>query len=572
MKTSESFENTALFPPFPLKVNYPDLKNVPKEISTYNSPTNKKLANREYIFFDSNFSNQKNSIFESKGVTSTKMNGVYQEKQTQNLKNCFLYSKKLNDLSLFQKKLFFKKDEKIWSQINTNKFRSNVHPKTNYNDEMINPNIIKDKNDGKEFPYLKAKEDMNIEHNGILNDFTQNLNYLINNNTFNAKNNKNVYRTTNYAFNQISQEANSSIDNISEIKKDSNLKLNINLINNYISLICRPKLYKFNINNNNFYYININTENAEEKNCDDLNTEEELDFQRFKNFCIKLSIPLFNYICSKTGSKKISKFINQYNDLKINYLIEELFPNFERIICDKYGNYFFQKLYVMSQKDYRIKILTLMNNYFITISKNKIGVRAMQNIIRVMQTEEERIKIIQYLNGNELEMSLDNEGTHLMQSIIEVFPEKERQNLTDVLCTSKNIKKLLKSINGFHIIKRLIQHNKIIFTRNKLIQVLFLNFNIMLKSSKGCYIIYYLIDKWGINSGIVFINELISNFEYYYNNNKESVILINKIILLCKKNCLLYMLYLNANMIDLSNCSEFIILKTLEILISKFNF
>ena len=530
MKTSESFENTALFPPFPLKVNYPDLKNVPKEISTYNSPTNKKLANREYIFFGSNFSNQKNSIFESKGVTSTKMNGVYQEKQTQNLKNCFLYSKKLNDLSLFQKKLFFKKDEKIWSQINTNKFRSNVHPKTNYNDEMINPNIIKDKNDGKEFPYLKAKEDMNIEHNGILNDFTQNLNYLINNNTFNAKNNKNVYRTTNYAFNQISQEANSSIDNISDIKKNSNLKLNINLINNYISLICRPKLYKFNINNNNFYYININTENAEEKNCDEL------------------------------------------NNLKINYLIEELFPNFERIICDKYGNYFFQKLYLMSQKDYRIKILTLMNNYFITISKNKIGVRAMQNIIRVMQTEEERNKIIQYLNGNELELSLDNEGTHLMQSIIEAFPEKERQNLTDVLCTSKNIKKLLKWKNGFHIIKRLIQHNKIIFTRNKLIQVLYLNFNIMLKSSKGCYIIYYLMNNWGINSGIVFINELISNFEYYYNNNKESVILINKIILLCKKNCLLYMLYLNANMIDLSNCSEFIILKTLLILISKFNF
>ena len=94
----------------------------------------------------------------------------------------------------------------------------------------------------------------------------------------------------------------------------------------------------------------------------------------------------------------------------------------------------------------------------------------------------------------------------------------------------------------------------------------------MLKSSKGCYIIYYLMNNWGINSGIVFINELISNFEYYYNNNKESVILINKIILFCKKNCLLYMLYLNANMIDLSNCSEFIILKTLEILISKFNF
>lgn len=170
-----------------------------------------------------------------------------------------------------------------------------------------------------------------------------------------------------------------------------------------------------------------------------------------------------------------------------------------------------------------------MNNYFIAISKNKIGVHIIQNIIGVMQTNEERKIIIQYLEGYELELSLDKEGTHLIQNIIENLEEKERQNLTNVLCTSKNIKKLLKSIHGFHIIKRLIEHNKNIFNKNKLIQVLYLNFNIILKNSKGCFIINYLIKKWGINSGIIIINELISNFEYFY-NNKQSAILINKII------------------------------------------
>ena len=77
----------------------------------------------------------------------------------------------------------------------------------------------------------------------------------------------------------------------------------------------------------------------------------------------------------------------------------------------------------MSRKESRLKILNIITKYFITISKDKIGIWAIQNIIQAMQTFEERNQIINCLKGYELEMSLDKEGTHLIQSIIDYFPE-----------------------------------------------------------------------------------------------------------------------------------------------------
>ena len=280
--------------------------------------------------------------------------------------------------------------------------------------------------------------------------------------------------------------------------------------------------------------------NNESENSKYYNIKEEIDFIKFTKFCEKLNEPLFNYICSKEGSKKIANLLNKYDELKANYLIQSLYMDFERIICNKYGNYFFQRLYLISQKESRIKILNIMNNYFIDVSKNKIGICAIQNIIRVMESFEERIQIINYLKGYELEMSLDKEGTHLIQSIIDYFPEKERQSLTDVLCTMNNIKILITNINGIHIIKRFI------------------------------YIIFYLMKKWGINSGIIFINVLFSNLEYYVNKD-QTVVLIKKLIYICLRNCKLYLRYCNGNVYVVYNSSEFTFLRNLKILFSKIN-
>ena len=72
-----------------------------------------------------------------------------------------------------------------------------------------------------------------------------------------------------------------------------------------------------------------------------------------------------------------------------------------------------------------------------------------------------------------------------------------------------------------------------------------------------------------IDSGIIFIKILISNFEFFA-NNKQSAILIYKIISFCRDNLLIY-LHNNASVNNFYNYKEFIILKILTLLIYRLN-
>ena len=543
MKTSESFEEKVFLPSSILKKDYSSLENFPIEENNFSTLINTEVQNFKLAFFDSNHSSQDNSISQLKESMPKKIIDAYGEIEASNLLNFFSNSKSPNTFSENPKKPFFENGQKLWSQFGEEKKSMNQNSKIGIDGIIWNSNEIEDINDINEFQDFIIKKDLNKENNGILNDLTKNLNDINNNVIFidKNKNNKNINGKINYEL----------INDINNTKNNSNfLMINNNFINNYISLNNPSRINIFNINIIN-YYENMN---------------EVENFLNFKNFFEKLNI---DYICTKEGNNIISNFLDQHSQEIIDYLINELNIYFERIICDKYGNYFFQKLYKKSQKQYRIKILNIIKDYFITVSKNEIGVLAIQGIIKAMITFEERNKIMNYIKGYELELSLDKEGTHLMQSIIENFHEKDRQNLTKVLYMPKNIKKLLRNKNGVYILKRLIEYNKNNFNRNKLIQTLHSNIDNILETSNGCYIIYYLIKKWGINSGFIFIKKLISNFEFFA-NIKQSSFLIYKISSLCKDNLLLY-LQINPNVNILNNFNEYIILKILVLLILKLN-
>ena len=404
MKANESFEEKASLSSYMPYEDYSSLENIPKEINNFNTPINNEIQNFKHSIFDSKFININNSNCQISKSISDNINNSYEEKESPKFINFSSHSNYSNYLLNILKKSFFENGQKLWSQIGEENKSMNQYSKLSNNDIIWNTNKIRNINNINKFQEFNMKENMIKENNGILNNLTQNLNDINNNQMLDYNNNNKMNGYINYASNNI-------------------------------SLNCYPKQFIFNSNNLKYAY-NPNENKEEEKNNENLNfgnnkkffdINEEENFDNFKKFCENLKIPLSNYICSLKGSKRISKYLNRYCDKKINYLIEKLYMNFERIICNKYGNYFFQKLYIKSQKQYRIKILNLIKDYFITVSKNEIGAIVIQRIIEVIESNEERNKIINYINGYELEMSLDKEGTHLIQSIIETFPENERQ-------------------------------------------------------------------------------------------------------------------------------------------------
>ena len=434
----------------------------------------------------------------------------------------------------------------------------NEEIKTNKASSIFNVSIGKNKYFNNSFKQQNQLIDIKNDFESHFDNINVDYNYNVNNN-----NNKNFNLNKYDLFQSNKGLFPNSLSNLD--------KENIYVCDNsFVS----ESLYNFkNPNKYNSFY-NFYQKTIEEKckenvdnNCNKsdslLQNKEYKDkiINEFKQFCDELKPSLVHIICSRDGGKIIQQKLNLHKNIKIKFLLKKVCINLEKIICDKYGNYFFQKLYIISSKKLRLKILNSIEFFFISASKDETGVYVIQRIIEEAKSEEEKKLILKYIKGKEMEMALNKEGTHIIQKIIQIFSEKERQDLTDVLCNKNNIEKLLQNPNGLNVIKRIISFNKIKNNRIKLLEAFYPNIHTLLISLNGSNIIYYLLESWDIDIGINFVNILLSNFEFF-STNKYSSKLIYKIIKLYNNKSFTYNYYTNLS--SIINLKELIILNNFK--------
>ena len=394
---------------------------------------------------------------------------------------------------------------------------------------------------------------INNINNINIENFIQNINTDLNSN-FNKQNNNQIINN-NFTFNGVEQILQKVNNKNEEYKNDSKPLNNNNLKNHKInptsSLIFGRKKNGVKKNNNLFKgNQNLTKENKEK------------DIRDFKKFCEGLKCTLPDYICSQIGSRVMQKYLNRFPPFIITNLIEKIYINFEKMMCDIYGNYFCQKLYNISSTEQRRMILNSIKDIFINVSKTAAGAHVAQRIIEESYTKEEKSIIMSYIKSHEMELSLHPEGTHVLQKIIQVFPENERQNLTDVLCTNINVNILCQDLKGISVIKRLISFNTEKMNKMKLVDSFFRNFLEISKSSSGSYIIQYLLEQWGVDIAFNLIFFCITNFESFA-VSKHSANLIDKIILICIKKYSIIRYFCNEQSMNIIN-NEIIIINALK--------
>ena len=393
---------------------------------------------------------------------------------------------------------------------------------------------------------------------------------VINNNIINNNINMNINGNNLYNYN-------GNINNpfLSNISKSQNSIMNINNvninninINKYIPSFTQnndninPVFQKsLNINNN----IRKNKKNNNKKRINSFNNE----ILNFKTFIENLNKPLDIFICSQTGSRMLQNNLDNFPPHILDILIDKIKFSFQKLMSDIYGNYFCQKLYSLSSFEQRMTILENIKDIFVPISKTKAGSHAAQSIIEHASTLEEKNKIMSFIRNLEMEMALDTEGTHVLQKIIQIFKEGERQALTDVLSQSANVNILCKDLKGISVIKRLICFNNDENNRSKLVDALYDNCLEIVKTSSGSYILQFLLEEWGLNTGIKLIFFSIYNFEIFA-KQKHGANFINKIIILCLKKYNVNRYFGNVqNVVFIKNVM--IIINSLKNIIFDFN-
>ena len=393
---------------------------------------------------------------------------------------------------------------------------------------------------------------------------------VINNNIINNNINMNINGNNLYNYN-------GNINNpfLSNISKSQNSIMNINNVNiNNINI--NKYIPSFNQNNDNINPVftkSLNINNNIRKNKKNNNKKRMNSFNNeilnFKTFIENLNKPLDIFICSQTGSRMLQNNLDNFPPHILDILIDKIKFSFQKLMSDIYGNYFCQKLYSLSSFEQRMTILENIKDIFVPISKTKAGSHAAQSIIEHASTLEEKNKIMSFIRNLEMEMALDTEGTHVLQKIIQIFKEGERQALTDVLSQSANVNILCKDLKGISVIKRLICFNNDENNRSKLVDALYDNCLEIVKTSSGSYILQFLLEEWGLNTGIKLIFFSIYNFEIFA-KQKHGANFINKIIILCLKKYNVNRYFGNVqNVVFIKN--EMIIINSLKNIIFDFN-
>ena len=524
-----------------------------KEINGFLPFNLNKISNSINIFQTQNFSDIKNnSNFNS-------INIINNDNLFPSLINNISDDNKINEKNT-SKHIFFSKN-----QIFEANFSENLRKSVNNINNIENIRNINNNYNSQEDNFQNIKNINNINNININNLFQNiNQNFNKNNNYLNfTNNNKKDNLTNNLIFDEIEQilkkikntnpEYNENINFLKQENYNNKNNPSSSLFFGKKKNICKKKKNTLFKNNKNIFKENI----------------KEKDIRDFNLFCEGLKCSLPEYICSQIGSRIMQKYLNRFPSFIITNLIEKIYMDFEKMMCDIYGNYFCQKLYIISSIEQRRMILNSIKNIFINVSKTTAGAHVSQSIIEESSTKEEKAIIMSYVKGHEMELALHPEGTHVLQKIIQIFPENERQNLTDILCTTANVKILCQDLKGISVIKRLISFNTENINKIKLAESFYGNCFEISKTSSGSYIIQFLIEQWGVEIGIKIILFCIANFELF-SISKHSSNLIDKIITICIKKYSIIRYFGNEQNMNFIN-NEIIIINALKNIILEPN-
>ena len=287
-----------------------------------------------------------------------------------------------------------------------------------------------------------------------------------------------------------------------------------------------------------------------------LNNEEEkknnVQFQAAINlFKIDIQV-LIKQMKTYRGSMYLQYLLSLIDDSDIQKLLIRLSPNLIEVMCSHYGNYFIQKFFQRLNYQQRLFIFNIIQNNFLDICIDKSGTYSIQALIDCINTPFEEKLIENLLNKNLLLLFCNENSHHIIQKIIIDYPEYKREFLNNFILG--NLNKICCNLYGSLCIIKFIIMNSNLYIRFKLIKSIQTIFFNLVLNRYGCSIIFFLLEKYGIEYCYFIIKFIQQNFEFLINQT-HSLILIEKVLNYTSKfvynefNEIIWMILKNDNLL-----------------------
>ena len=296
--------------------------------------------------------------------------------------------------------------------------------------------------------------------------------------------------------------------------------------------------------------------NRKKLNNEFLNNEEEkknnVQFQAAINlFKIDIQV-LIKQMKTYRGSMYLQYLLSLIDDSDIQKLLIRLSPNLIEVMCSHYGNYFIQKIFQRLNYQQRLFIFNTIQNNFLDICMDKSGTYSIQALIDCINTPFEEKLLENLLNKNLLLLFCNENSHHIIQKIIIDYPEYKREFLNNFILS--NLNKICSNLYGSLCIIKFIIMNSNLYIRFKLIKSIQTIFFNLVLNRYGCSIIFFLLEKYGIEYCYFIIKFIQQNFEFLI-NQPHSLILIEKVLNYTSKfvynefNEIIWMILKNDNLL-----------------------
>ena len=227
------------------------------------------------------------------------------------------------------------------------------------------------------------------------------------------------------------------------------------------------------------------------------------------------------------GSMYLQYLLTLLDNSDVEQLLLRLSPHLTEVMCSHYGNYFIQKFFQKLNYHQRLFIFSIIQNNFLEICIDKSGTYSIQSLIDTIKTPFEE-KIIENLLYKNLLLLFCNENSHhIIQKIIIDYPEYKRDFLNNFLLG--NLNKICTNLYGSLCVIKFIIMNSNLYIRFQLIRAIQSMFFNLVLNRYGCSIIFFLLEKYGIEYCYFVIEFIKQNFEFLL-NQPNSIILIEKVL------------------------------------------
>ena len=441
--------------------------------------------------------------------------------------------------------------------------KNNLYDSFTNNPYFCNPNISENIN--------KSGKIQNINKNNILNRITDiNQNYL---NSINNLDQNNLQ-----PFKSLEQDIHKKLYNTNDVNNffTSQEQRNINILN---STNLYPREYNYSrVPSLDYFPSSDFNQNINYNYLVSKNEQINPNYKEVSEIIIlinKIGIDSFiKFVKTHKGSIYLQNilFNKKLSRNEISYIVNSIGTHFNDIICDYYGNYFFQKFILLCYDEDRINIYHYIKNNFIKISTNMCGNHSLKCLISLLSTEEEKKLIKDSIISDLKNLCFDQNGASIIAKIILTIKESERNYINEIIVNY--FTELSTNINGIIIVRTFIKEIESHMLIKKIVLIAENNLNIIVTNQYGYLVIKDIIEILGYETCKKIINLLIDKIVHFSILKYSSNIIIFILYYLLKNNLNIFIKILKIVFINENNLKEmiqnkfstFVIEKALELM------